>query len=48
VGDWADDVRAAAEAIPQARLELVPDAGDFLVIEHGHEVFTRLLESTSG
>ena len=40
--------RRLAEAIPQARLELVPDAGHFLVIEHGHDVFARLVGDASG
>ena len=40
--------RRLAEAIPRARLELVPDAGHFLMIGHGHEVFAGLLDAASG
>jgi pimeloyl-ACP methyl ester carboxylesterase len=32
-----------ASGLPNAQLELVPDAGHFLVLEHGAEVFDRLL-----
>ncbi len=35
--------KRVAAAIPGAALELVPDAGHFLVADHGTEVFTRLL-----
>jgi len=35
--------RRLAGAIPHGKLELVPDAGHFLVIEHGQDVFARLL-----
>jgi len=35
--------RRLAGAIPHGQLELVPDAGHFLVVEHGRDVFTRLL-----
>ncbi len=35
--------RRVADAIPGAALELVPDAGHFLVADHGTEVFTGLL-----
>jgi pimeloyl-ACP methyl ester carboxylesterase len=36
-----------AAAIPGARLEVVPDAGHYLVAEHGPEVFARLLADAS-
>jgi len=35
--------RRLAAAIPGAELELVPDAGHFLVIEHGRAILERLL-----
>lgn len=35
--------RRLAGAIPRGEFELVPDAGHFLVVEHGQDVFTRLL-----
>lgn len=35
--------RRLAAAIPGSQLESVPDAGHFLVAEHGAEIFTRLL-----
>jgi pimeloyl-ACP methyl ester carboxylesterase len=34
--------RRLAGAIPAADLEVVPDAGHYLVVDHGTEVFTRL------
>lgn len=37
-----------AAAIPHGELELVPDAGHFLVVEHGAEVFARLLAEGGG
>ena len=36
-----------AGAIPHGELELVPDAGHFLVLEHGQDVFARLLADAS-
>jgi pimeloyl-ACP methyl ester carboxylesterase len=39
--------RRMAEAIPRGELELVSDAGHFLVVEHGHQVFSRLLADAS-
>jgi pimeloyl-ACP methyl ester carboxylesterase len=35
--------RRLASLLPTATLELVPDAGHFLVLEHGDDVFARLL-----
>jgi pimeloyl-ACP methyl ester carboxylesterase len=37
-----------ADAIPGAHLQLVPDAGHFLVLEHGQQVFERLLTEGRG
>jgi pimeloyl-ACP methyl ester carboxylesterase len=39
--------RRLAGAIPRGELELVPDAGHFLVLEHGQDVFTRLVTDAS-
>jgi pimeloyl-ACP methyl ester carboxylesterase len=37
-----------ADALPTGTLHVVPDAGHFLVVRHGREVFARLLEDARG